>query len=77
MTTAVIIAMIKPHQTRYQVFYTRGGAACPGSITACEYVTASTSMEAWSKGEALAVGFERVADVVPVNQPPNQHGAES
>ena len=62
---------------RYQVFYTHGGAACPGSITACEYVTASTSMEAWSKGEALAVGFERVADVVPVNQPPNQHGAES
>lgn len=69
--------MIKPHQTRYQVLYTHGGAACPGSITACEYVTASTSMEAWSKGEALAVGFERVADVVPVNQPPNQHGAES
>ena len=62
---------------RYQVLYTHGGAACPGNITACEYVTASTSMEAWSKGEALAVGFERVADVVPVNQPPTHHGAES
>lgn len=64
-------------EMQYQVLYTRGNARNPGDICACEYVTARTYMEAWSKGTALAVGFERVADVVPLNQPPNQHGIES
>lgn len=50
---------------RYQVLYTKGGPVRPGNICACEYVTARTYMEAWSKGTALAVGYERVADVIP------------
>ena len=51
---------------RYQVLYTRGGPIRPGNITACEYVTARNHMEAWSKGTALAVGHEQVAEVIPL-----------
>jgi hypothetical protein len=51
---------------RYQVLYTRGGPIRPGNITACEYVTARSHMEAWSKGTALAVGHEQVAEVIPL-----------
>lgn len=59
---------------RYQILYTRGDASKPGDICACEYVTAQTYMDAWCKGTALAVGHERVADVIPLNQPKDQLG---
>jgi hypothetical protein len=56
--------MIEP--MRYQVLYTRGGKVSPNNVCACEYVTARTHMEAWCKGTALAVGHERVAEVIPL-----------
>lgn len=56
--------MIEP--MRYQVLYTRGGKVSPNNVCACEYVTAKTHMEAWCKGTALAVGHERVAEVIPL-----------
>jgi|TARA_B100000073_G_scaffold334724_1_gene327571 hypothetical protein len=55
---------------RYQVLYTRGGVPIVGTLSnvvGCEYVTAKTHMEARCKGEALAVGYERVAKVIPIN----------
>ena len=45
----------------YQVLYTNGR-----DVSACEYVTARSHMEAWSKGTARAQGRERVLDVVPM-----------
>jgi len=56
---------------RYQVFYTYGGVPIVGALSnvvACEYVTARTHMEARCKGEALACGYERVAQVIPLNE---------
>ena len=55
---------------RYQIFYTYGGVPIVGALSnvvGCEYVTARTHMEARCKGEALAVGYERVAQVIPLN----------
>ena len=37
------------------------------NVVGCEYVIARTHMEARCKGEALAVGYERVAQVIPLN----------
>ena len=45
----------------YQVLYTNGR-----DVSACEYVTARSHMEAWSKGSARAQGRERVLHVYPV-----------
>jgi hypothetical protein len=45
----------------YQVLYTNGR-----DVSACEYVTARSHMEAWSKGSARAQGHERVLHVYPV-----------
>ena len=45
----------------YQVLYTNGR-----DVSACEYVTARSHMEAWSKGSARAQGRERVLHVFPV-----------
>ena len=45
----------------YQVLYTNGR-----DVSACEYVTARSHMEAWSKGSARAQGHERVLHVFPV-----------
>ncbi len=45
----------------YQVLYTNGR-----DVSACEYVTARSHMEAWSKGAARAQGRERVLHVFPV-----------
>ena len=45
----------------YQVLYTNGR-----DVSACEYVTARSHMEAWSKGTARAQGHERVLHVFPV-----------
>src|SRR5210317_60294 len=42
----------------YQVLYTNGR-----DVSACEYVTARSHMEAWSKGSARAQGRERVLHV--------------
>ena len=55
---------------RYQILYTYGGVPIVGALSnvvGCEYVTARTHMEARCKGEALAVGYERVAQVIPLN----------
>ena len=55
---------------RYQILYTYGGVPIVGALSNCvgvEYVTARTHMEARCKGEALAVGYERVAQVIPLN----------
>ena len=55
---------------RYQILYTYGGVPIVGALSNCvgvEYVTAKTHMEARCKGEALAVGYERVAQVIPLN----------
>ena len=46
----------------YQVLYTNGR-----DVSACEYVTARSHMEAWSKGTARAQGRERVLNVYPLN----------
>ena len=46
----------------YQVLYTNGR-----DVSACEYVTARSHMEAWSKGAARAQGRERVLNVYPLN----------
>jgi len=46
----------------YQVLYTNGR-----DVSACEYVTARSVMEAWSKGAARAQGRERVLNVYPLN----------
>jgi hypothetical protein len=46
---------------QYQILYTKGRDIC-----ACEYITARSVMEAWSKGDARAQGRERVLDVVPM-----------
>ena len=46
----------------YQVLYTNGR-----DVSACEYVTARSHMEAWSKGSARAQGRERVLHVFPLN----------
>ena len=46
----------------YQVLYTNGR-----DVSACEYVTARSHMEAWSKGTARAQGHERVLNVYPLN----------
>ena len=56
---------------RYQILYTYGGVPIVGTLSnvvGCEYVTARTHMEARCKGEALAVGYERVAQVIPLNE---------
>ena len=56
---------------RYQILYTRGGVPVVGALSnvvACEYVTARTHMEAHSKGHMLACGYERVAQVIPLNE---------
>lgn len=45
----------------YQILYTNGR-----DVSACEYLTARSYMEAWSKGTARAQGHERVLDVVPM-----------
>ena len=45
----------------YQVLYTNGR-----DVSACEYVTARSHMEAWSKGTARAQGRERVLNVYPM-----------
>ena len=45
----------------YQVLYTNGR-----DVSACEYVTARSHIEAWSKGTARAQGHERVLHVFPV-----------
>ncbi len=45
----------------YQVLYTNGR-----DVSACEYVTARSHMEAWSKGAARAQGRERVLNVYPM-----------
>ena len=45
----------------YQVLYTNGR-----DVSACEYVTARSHMEAWSKGTARAQGRERVLNVYPL-----------
>jgi hypothetical protein len=47
---------------QYQILYTKGRDIC-----ACEYITARSVMEAWSKGDARAQGRERVLDVVPMH----------
>jgi hypothetical protein len=55
---------------RYQILYTYGGVPIVGALSnvvGCEYVIARTHMEARCKGEALAVGYERVAQVIPLN----------
>ena len=55
---------------RYQILYTNGGVPIVGTLSnvvGTEYVTARTHMEARCKGEALAVGYERVAQVIPIN----------
>jgi len=54
---------------RYQILYTYGGVPVHGfaNVVACEYVEARTHMEAHCKGTALAVGYERVAQVIPLN----------
>jgi hypothetical protein len=55
---------------RYQILYTYGGVPVVGTLSnvvGTEYVTARTHMEARCKGEALAVGYERVAQVIPIN----------
>ena len=46
---------------QYQILYTKGRDIC-----ACEYITARSVMDAWSKGDARAQGRERVLDVVPM-----------
>ena len=43
---------------QYQILYTKGRDIC-----ACEYITARSVMEAWSKGDARAQGRERVHSV--------------
>ena len=56
---------------RYQILFTRGGVPIVGALSnvvGCEYVTARTHMEARCKGEALACGYERVAQVIPLNE---------
>jgi len=45
----------------YQILYTNGR-----DISACEYVTARSVMQAWDIGTARAQGRERVLDVVPM-----------
>ena len=55
---------------RYQILFTRGGVPVVGALSnvvACEYVTANSVMDAHCKGTALAVGHERVAQVIPIN----------
>ena len=37
------------------------------NVTACNYIDARSHMEAHSKGTALACGYERVAQVIPLN----------
>ena len=47
-----------------------GGVPIVGALSnvvACEYVTATSVMEAHSKGHMLACGHERVAQVIPIN----------
>jgi len=56
---------------RYQILYTYGGVPIVGALSnvvGCEYVTARTHMEAHCKGTALAVGYERVAQVIPIHE---------
>ena len=56
---------------RYQILFTLGGVPIVGTLSnvvACEYVTASSVMDAHCKGTALAVGHERVAQVIPLNE---------
>ena len=45
----------------YQILYTNGR-----DVSACEYVTARSVMQAWDIGTARAQGRERVLDVVPM-----------
>ena len=55
---------------RYQILYTyHGTRVMPGlsNVIACDYVDARSHMEARCKGEALACGYERVAQVIPIN----------
>ena len=55
---------------RYHILYTyHGTRVMPGlsNVIACDYVDARSHMEAHSKGTALAVGYERVAQVIPLN----------
>jgi len=55
---------------RYQILYTyHGTRVMPGlsNVVACEYITAKTHMEARCKGETLAIGYEGVAEVIPIN----------
>lgn len=55
---------------RFQILYTYGGVPVVGALSnvvACEYVTATSVMEAHSKGHMLACGHERVAQVIPLN----------
>jgi|TARA_R100000084_G_scaffold54428_1_gene22881 hypothetical protein len=55
---------------RYQILYTRGGVPIVGTLSnvvGCDYVDARSPEEAHRKGEALAVGHEHVAQVIPLN----------
>ena len=45
----------------YQILYTNGR-----DVSACEYITARSHMDAWSKGTARAQGRERVLNVYPL-----------
>ena len=64
--TASVVTLFMHKPMKYQVLYTMSGASPYQSyVCANMYVTARTYMEAWDKGTALAVGHERVADVIP------------
>tara|TARA_R100000805_G_C3546509_1_gene59803 strand:- start:388 stop:561 length:174 start_codon:yes stop_codon:yes gene_type:complete len=55
---------------RYRILYTYGGVPVVGpgtNVVACEYVEAENLVHARSKGSALACGYERVAQVIPLN----------
>ena len=55
---------------RYRILYTYGGVPVVGpgtNVVACEYVDAENLVHARSKGSALACGYERVAQVIPLN----------
>jgi len=57
-------------EMRYQILYTRGGVPIVGTLSnvvGCDYVDARSPEEAHRKGEALAVGHEHVAQVIPLN----------
>ena len=59
--TMFVKTLTRMTNMEYQVLYTNGR-----DVSACEYVTARSHMEAWSKGTARAQGRERVLHVFPV-----------